>query len=103
MTLYKHANPKNNIGKLSGREFLVFYKDGKMWVFYPDDKEVKIVSESDDREKLERGVENGTLEKVEMELTDICSHLWNDVHYSFGDPQNPTGRRCEKCRKQEWY
>jgi predicted protein tyrosine phosphatase len=33
----------------------------------------------------------------------LCEHKWYDVHHSGGDHTKPTGRRCEKCNKQEWY
>ena len=39
----------------------------------------------------------------ELLTNDSCNHKFYDVHPSFGDYERPSGRRCEKCGKQEWY
>ena len=46
--------------------------------------------------KVTKIVDNITSEET-------CPHVWYDVHAGFGDPDNPTGRRCGKCQKQEFY
>ena len=32
-----------------------------------------------------------------------CEHVWYAVFPGFGDESRPTGRRCSKCNKQEFY
>lgn len=103
MIFYKHIDPEKNIGLTTGKEFMVYYDEGKMWAHYNDGGR-KIIAERDDRPILDRGVEEGILIKIYTVIEDqVCNHEWSNFFPSFDDHENPTGRRCSKCRKQEWF